>query len=103
MRLSQPSERYLLMRQLCLIFGLGARDALLLFLGCKSASLWTQNGENGAPITWFTARHVIVESDISQKHLPPLVEDIKKEVFFVIIYSLYFNLRIYFIFYLMED
>lgn len=51
MRLSQPSERYLLMRQLCLIFGLGARDALLLFLGCKSASLWTQNGENGAPIT----------------------------------------------------
>jgi len=51
MRLSQPSKRYLLMQQLCLIFGLGARDALFLFQGCKSASLWTQNGENGAPIT----------------------------------------------------
>lgn len=90
MRLSQPSERYLLMRQLCLIFGLGARDALLLFLGCKSVSLWTQNGENGAPITWLTAGHVTVESDISQEHLPPLEDDLEKEVFFVIIYFLYF-------------
>ncbi len=33
-RLSQPSERYSLMRQLCLIFGLGARDAQLFYSSC---------------------------------------------------------------------
>lgn len=35
MRLSQASDRYLLTRQLCLIFGLGARDALFYSCGVK--------------------------------------------------------------------
>lgn len=48
---SHSPQRYLLMQQLCLIFGLGARNPQLLSLGCKSASLWAQNGENGARIT----------------------------------------------------